>query len=172
MNYDEKLSLLVALFNELKTTYRKELKGYTLQFDNAVRRLGYCSFRDKVISISKAHIKATSVEQMTDTMKHEVAHAYSYYHHGVKGWGHNGFFYNACRVVGAKPLRCASVSEDENEITPKYIGVCRVCKYTFKAFRKRNHLTSCSKCSPTFNKAFIIDYIDFNDYEQSKEKGE
>lgn len=171
MKYDEKLSILVALFNELKNTYSKELKGYTLQFDNAVCRLGYCSYSNRVISISKAHIEATSIQQMTDTMKHEVAHAYSYYHHGIKGKGHNGLFYNACRVVGAKPLRCASVSEDEKEITPKYVGVCPSCKFTFKAFRKSKRLTSCGKCSPTFNREYVIHYVDFNDYKQLKEKG-
>jgi predicted SprT family Zn-dependent metalloprotease len=163
---------LIALFKELKDKYPKELKGYTLGFDNAIRRLGSCNYRERLITISNKHLVATSKEILINTLKHEVAHAYSYYHHGFKGRGHNGFFYNACSVIGAEPKRCASVSEDKEEITPKYVGVCPSCKFTFKAFRKLKRLTSCGKCSPTFNRAFIINYVDFNDYKKLKEKGE
>jgi predicted SprT family Zn-dependent metalloprotease len=165
-------SELVALFYELKSKYPNELKGYTFGFDNAVRRLGSCNYRKRFITISNKHLTATSKAILINTLKHEVAHAYSFYHHKDKGRGHNGFFYNACRVIGAEPKRCASVSQDIKMITPKYVGVCKVCNNKRNYYRLPKRRFSCGRCSEVFDVRFLIEFVKFEDIKNNKEKGE
>jgi predicted SprT family Zn-dependent metalloprotease len=166
----QKYRVITELFDNLKTTYSKELDGYKLDFNNRISALGLCSYRKKVIYISKVHLEATNLDQMIDTLKHEVAHAYSYYHNGKDGCGHNHHFYNACRVVGATPKRCASVSEDVFQVTPKYLGICKVHNVVARYHRFVSGKRSCQKCSNKYDERFLLDVVKFEDYKQGETK--
>jgi predicted SprT family Zn-dependent metalloprotease len=154
---------IIKEFYRLKEVYKEELSKYRIEFDNAKRRLGLCNYRKKVISISKIHLEHTSKEQMLDTLKHEVAHAYSYHHYGIDGRGHNHHFYNACRVVGATPKRCAVVSQDIKKITPKYLGICKVHNVVGEYHRYVSGL-SCGQCSKKFDKRYLLEIVKYEDY--------
>ena len=164
MEYQDKVNALVSLWNQLKTSYAKELRNYDLGFDNAKRRLGQCDYHNRVISLSKVHIEATNLDQMFETLRHEVAHAYSYYHHGNRGAGHNGLFYKACEIVGAKPQRCASVAGDVKEIPCKFVGLCKIHGFRSRFYRGNPGMRSCGECSSKFDKRFLLDIMTYEDY--------
>jgi predicted SprT family Zn-dependent metalloprotease len=164
----EKYNVITELFANLKATYSNELDGYKLDFNNRISSLGCCSYREKVIYISRVHLQATNLNEMVDTLKHEVAHAYSYYHNGRDGAGHNHHFYNACRVVGATPKRCASVTQDVVQITPKYVGICKVHNVVAKFHRFVSGKRSCNKCSNKYDERYLIDVVSYDDYKKTQ----
>lgn len=156
---------IIEEFYRLKRLYGLELHNYRIEFDNAKRRLGLCNYRKKIISISKIHLEHTSKEQMLDTLKHEVAHAYSYHHYGSEGRGHNHYFYHSCKVVGATPKRCAVVSEDIKKITPKYLGICKVHNVVARYHRFVSGARSCGQCSNKFDKRYLLEIVKYKDYQ-------
>ena len=165
MEYQDKLNALIGLWNQLKVSYAKELRNYDLTFDTAKRRLGQCNYAKRLISLSKVHIEATNLDQMFDVLKHEVAHAYAYHHHRHRGAGHNGLFYKACEVVGARPERCASVSGDVKEIPCKFVGLCKIHGLRSRFYRGDISRTrSCGLCSPKFDDRFLLDIVKYEDY--------
>ena len=161
MEYQDKVNALVSLWNQLKTSYAKELRNYDLGFDNAKRRLGQCDYHNRVISLSKVHIEATNLDQMFETLRHEVAHAYSYHHHGDRGAGHNGLFYKACELIGAKPQRCSSI---QINVPCKFVGLCKIHGFRSRFYRGNPGKRSCGVCSPKFDDRFLLDIIKYEDY--------
>jgi hypothetical protein len=166
-NFSYNLNVLLTLWQELKNKYEMELVDYRLELDNAKTRLGCCNYIEKRITLSKIHIECTNIYEMMDTLRHEVAHAYSYHHNGYAGSGHNHFFYDACKVVGARPKRCAAVVGDVKKIEPKYLGVCRFHNVVGE-YHKLVGMRSCHKCSKTFDKRFLLTYIDNPHYKKEQ----
>jgi hypothetical protein len=50
-------------------------EGWTFGFDNAVKRLGFCSYERKRITVSKHFTSEATERQFTQVVLHEVAHA-------------------------------------------------------------------------------------------------
>jgi hypothetical protein len=142
--------------------------NYKYHLNNTKSRLGQCDYINKIIYLSKIHIECTNINQMMDTLKHEVAHAYSYHHNGRDGCGHNHHFYNACRVVGATPKRCANVAEDEKEITPKYLGICKVHNVVGRYHKFVSGPRSCPKCNNKYDERFLLDVVKFEEYKKGE----
>ena len=67
------------LFNDLSQEYKIYLGGWTLMVDDAHWRLGQCRHKKKEIGISKFHLIGHSVDNVNDTLYHEVAHAIAGY---------------------------------------------------------------------------------------------
>jgi predicted SprT family Zn-dependent metalloprotease len=76
--------------------------GYRFKFDNAKRRFGQCSYRDKRISLSKplASNNLDNFFQINDTILHEIAHALSYKIHGSRGSGHCKRWVHVAKSIG------------------------------------------------------------------------
>lgn len=80
-----------AKLNALRTeAYRRfgehGLAGWEFQFDGAKRRLGYCNYRRKLISMSLKSSYANDEPVNTNTLLHEIAHALTAGHHHDKVW--------------------------------------------------------------------------------------
>lgn len=82
------------------------LADWTLAFVESGRRLGDCSFRDRVIRIARGHALDGSDEQIRDTVLHEIAHALA----GPLA-GHGPLWKAAARRIGATPRARAYESE-------------------------------------------------------------
>jgi predicted SprT family Zn-dependent metalloprotease len=167
ITFAEKLETLQNLWYELKEKYSIELLGYRFELDKAKRRLGLCNYNEKKIYLSRIHIECTNLEEMKDTLKHEVAHAYSYHYNGNAGAGHNHFFYDACKIVGARTKRCASATGDEKEITPKYLGICKVHNVVGRYYKFVGR-RSCSLCHPKYDERFLLDIVKYEDFKGEK----
>ena len=116
-------------------------KGWNFAFDNARRRLGLCSHRKKIISLSKYYIPLVDIEEINDTILHEIAHALV----GSKN-GHNHFWKQKAIEIGCNGK---SHYHGEARVEPKYIGTCPKCGRTISRHRRKR--ISFGKCSFVFD---------------------
>jgi predicted SprT family Zn-dependent metalloprotease len=137
------MNLITAsvLANTLLSKHGLTNKGWSFQFDNSLRRFGVCKYRTKVIGLSKSLTALNSVEEVKDTILHEIAHAIA----GYKA-GHGVDWKMVCIRIGARPVRCYT---RDNVVTPKlkYVAICGGCKKEHEKARivKNNRRVAC-KC--------------------------
>lgn len=94
----------------LRLMRKHGLVGWTFRFDHAKRRFGSCRPAQKLITLSRPLTLLNSVEEVRDTILHEIAHALE------PTDGHGKRWRQACIRIGARPQRCFT----ENEvITPQ-----------------------------------------------------
>lgn len=77
------------------------LKEWHMRFDESIRFLGRCNFRDKVIFISRSHALDGEDKDVIDTILHEIAHALA----GPKA-RHGPEWKKIARKIGATPRAC------------------------------------------------------------------
>jgi len=131
--------------------------GYRFKFDNAKRRFGCCSYRDKEISLSKplCEYNLNNFYQINDTILHEIAHALSYKIHSSKGLGHCKRWVHVAKSIGCNGKRCYDSSQ-VNKIESKYSLVCDTCGGNYPRHRKPRTEYSCANCSPTYDKRYLL----------------
>ena len=106
-------------------------KGWSFQFDESVRRFGLCSYRTKTISLSRTLVELNPIEQVRDTILHEVAHALA----GPTA-KHGRVWQLMAQSIGAKPERCYSSDEVQTPTAP-WQAVCQFCHRVIKRHRMR-----------------------------------
>jgi len=77
------------------------LKNWHFGWNRRKRSLGLCRYRDKTMELSVHFVLANSLEQVRETILHEIAHALA----GEKA-GHGPVWKMMCLRVGCKPERC------------------------------------------------------------------
>lgn len=117
-----------SLARELMNTH-----GYghwTFQFDRAKKRAGCCKYRRQVISLSVYYVANNSIEEITDTILHEIAHAIA-----GKDAGHGPCWKHVCRRIGANPERCY---DSAKVVMPKgrWLARCSKCGHEFRYHRR------------------------------------
>lgn len=130
-----------------------DLKWY-FEFDNSSRRFGCCNYRKHCISLSKKLVLLNEVEQVKDTILHEIAHALVGFEHG-----HDYVWRQKAIEIGCNGQRCYS-SEDTVLVEGKYAAECPGCKrisYRHKT-PKLGRMHSCGICSPRFDTRFILNW--------------
>lgn len=120
------------------------LTGWKFAYDRAKRRAGCCKHRTQTVSLSINFVIRNNDDEIKDTLLHEIAHALA-----GPGHGHDAYWKNICRKIGAKPVRCY----DSNEVSmPKgrYKAVCGGCQKVFHRHRrpKRSGFRYCPACGP------------------------
>lgn len=114
---------------------------WNFKFDNAKRRVGFCSYRYKTISLSRHFVPLLKEHEIRDTILHEIAHALV-----GKRNGHNNVWKAKALEIGCNGQRLYC---GEAKVKPKYKGVCPECgRIIYRHKRKR---ISCGKCSKVFN---------------------
>src|SRR5436853_7647176 len=93
---------------------RELLKQYGLHdwqfaFDHARRRFGRCDYTHRQITLSKTLTFLNPIEEVRDTILHEIAHALT------PGANHGPRWRAMCRQIGARPARCFA---EEQVVTP------------------------------------------------------
>lgn len=84
------------------------LDGWHFKFDHARRRFGSCTAAQKLITLSRPLTLLNPIDQVRDTILHEIAHGLA------PGDNHGSKWKAMCRKVGAKPERC---------FTPRQVAV-------------------------------------------------
>lgn len=116
---------------------------WTLNFDRAVRRAGYCSFRRQRISLSHHFVSLNPVEEVKDTILHEIAHALDGprpSHHA-----HDERWKAICKRIGCRPERCYK-AEDVVMPPSKWLAICGGCQREFPRHRYPKRQRYCAKC--------------------------
>jgi predicted SprT family Zn-dependent metalloprotease len=137
MNLIEAENLAVSL---MKQNGIWEL-GWRFSYGRALVEFGSCNYTTKVIKLSKHLTSLNNIEQVKDTILHEIAHAIA----GFKA-GHGYEWKLACIRIGAKPEQYY-VKSDVNTPKLKYFAVCGACGQTYeKARLKLKEVKRACKC--------------------------
>lgn len=128
-----------------------EDRDWSFGFDNGRRRAGLCSYTDKKITVSKYLSLVHSIDDVRQTMLHEIAHALC----GPKE-GHSKKWLATAKKIG---YRNETYTGDEiaKEFAP-YRGLCPSGHQHYR-YQKPKRLYSCHLCAKGFNKAYLIDWF-------------
>jgi len=114
---------------------------WNFYFDNARSRVGFCSHRKKIISLSREYIPQLERSEVKDTILHEIAHALV-----GSGNGHNHIWKQKAIDIGCNGKR---LYLGDACVIPKYKGTCPRCERAI--FRNKRTNISCSKCDRRYN---------------------
>jgi predicted SprT family Zn-dependent metalloprotease len=140
---------------ELMTKHGLIAKGWGFEFDNAKRRFGYCSYRGKMIGLSKHIVSLNDESHVKNTILHEIAHALCI------GHGHDWVWRQKAIEIGCNGDRCYN-GKEVAQPESKYIAECKGCNTIHRRHKKLpdGRSSSCAKCSGgKFNPKFVLDYI-------------
>ena len=98
---------VLDLFNKLNREYLDS--EYTFRWDKCKARFGVCRYKKKEISLSGPLFHLHPVEQMLNTVKHEVAHACDYKYNG-KSSMHGKPWKEWAIKLGAVPKACTKTN--------------------------------------------------------------
>ena len=99
MHLDQAEQLALALLQQ------HGLSHWKFSFDHARRRFGMCHVVHQRISLSRSLTLLNEIEQVRDTLLHEIAHALT------PGAGHGPRWQAQCVAIGARPQRCFTSGE-------------------------------------------------------------
>lgn len=133
------------------------LNNWSVTFDGAKQRAGYCSFLKKSISFSKYFVEMNGFDEIESTIKHEVAHAiaYVYFNHTE----HGKIWKKVAIAIGDDGKRCYDSAQ---VIMPKgkYIFECTNCHIEAHYHKKSSSIKACGKCCNKYNHGkFSMDYV-------------
>jgi predicted SprT family Zn-dependent metalloprotease len=132
---------------ELMNLHGLMTNSWVFQFDNAKRRLGYCSHYQKIISLSKNIMPLLNDAELNDIILHEIAHALV-----DKKHGHDAVWRAKAIEIGCNGNR---LYDGTPRIKHKYKGICPVCGHVITK-HKRN-VTSCISCGQKkFNRKYLF----------------
>ena len=117
---------------------------YIFQFDNAKVRFGYCSWKKKIISLSKHLVLMNNEEQVKDTILHEIAHALT------PKQSHNRVWRAKAIEIGCDGSRCYDSNKVESP-KGKYVYQCPTCEKKYYQHRRSRKTSACGKCCKTYN---------------------
>jgi len=131
-----------------------EDREWSFGFDNGRRRAGLCSYTDKKITVSKYLSLVHSVDDVRQTILHEIAHALC----GPKE-GHSKKWLATAKRIGYRNETYTG-EEIAKEYAP-YRGICPNGHQHYR-YQKPKRLYSCHICARGFNKAYLIDWFTKN----------
>lgn len=118
--------------------------GWTFGFNQNKRRLGVCRYAPKRIEVSTYHAEQSVLEEVEDTILHEIAHALTPGHH------HDNVWKAACRSIGARPERLYKGPALDRPA--KFIRKCVNCGQENPLFRRPKSTTAaCKRCCDRHN---------------------
>ena len=116
----------------LELMARHGLLDWTFAFNRRKRTLGLCRFRVKAIELSIYLVDRNPVDEVRDTILHEIAHALV-----GPGHGHDAVWKAKCLEVGARPER---LGYDVNMPVGRWQAVCAGCGRLHHRHRKPKHM--------------------------------
>jgi RimJ/RimL family protein N-acetyltransferase len=136
---------------ETEMLERLDDREWSFGFDSGRRRAGMCSYNDKKITVSKYLVLVHSVDDVMQTVLHEIAHALC----GPKE-GHSKKW-----LATAKKLGYRNDKYTGQEIAATYAPYKGLCPNGHEHFRYRkpSRLYSCQHCSNGYNSRYMIDWM-------------
>jgi len=119
---------MLTTFQQLQAFFQSkqqdfpELRNWTLTQNKRKAALGVANFRKKTIEVSSVLSACVSLEEMKDTVLHEIAHVLA----GLQA-GHGPAWRAACRKIGAKAERCHLMKTSDILHTFAYLLTCPKC---------------------------------------------
>jgi predicted SprT family Zn-dependent metalloprotease len=126
----------------LQLMARHGLHGWAFRFNRWKQAMGLCIYSRKTIELSIYFVERDNpVEEIRDTILHEIAHALAGHGHG-----HDKVWKRKCMDIGARPKRCGEADMPEG----RWQAWCRGCGKSFHRYRKptRGRGWFCRNCGP------------------------
>ena len=100
--------------------------GWRFVWGTAKKRFGCCKYDERVIEVSRPLLKIAKAGVTENTLRHEVAHA-------IAGYlsAHGTAWKQACKLTGAIPKACASISDIADDETSPLVYACCGCGETY-----------------------------------------
>lgn len=148
MNLTEAKELAISLM----TKYNLIKLGWKFDFNNRARSAGLCSYRKKIIYLSRIITELESYEFVKDVILHEIAHSLTPGHH------HNEVWKKKAIEIGCNGDRCFQHKKENLENIAKYKGVCPNGHEFFRMKKPKDNISqSCGFCDKTgFNRNYKI----------------
>ena len=124
--------------------------GWRFEWDRLRSCLGTCSYRRRVITLSRPLTEAQPDEaRVRNTILHEIAHALV-----GPGHRHNWIWQTKARQIGCDGERCSAGPE----LPTRWVGVCPTCGTRIGRHRltTRVRLTGKCKCRPYAAQALLV----------------
>lgn len=108
---------------------------WSFRWDNAKRRIGQCWHLDRRIQLSRPLVELNSVEEVLDTILHEIAH-------GLVGVEHD---HDRVWKAKARELGCSPKASANSIVLPPkpWIAVCEGCGRSFERYRRDRNRGHC-----------------------------
>jgi predicted SprT family Zn-dependent metalloprotease len=121
--------------------HRHGLAGWRFAWNRRKTCMGLCRYERQTIELSAYFVARNPVEEIRDTLLHEIAHALV-----GPGHGHDAVWEAKCREVGAVPRRCGEASMPAGA----WQATCPGCAKRFNRHRRpRRGKYYCQPCGPT-----------------------
>ncbi|MEM1055782.1 MAG: SprT-like domain-containing protein [Bacteroidota bacterium] len=130
-----------------------QARGWTFGFDRAKRRLGVCRIRQKQITLSAVLTPALSVEDVEDTIRHEIAHAIDAERRGRSC--HDATWKALARACGASPERTFSGDLPDDSDSAPYRAECPSCGRLSGVHRQPVRALRCRACHRAGRAAYL-----------------
>jgi len=118
------------------------LHGWAFRFNRCKQAMGLCVYQRRTIELSIYFVERDNpVEEIRDTILHEIAHALV-----GRGHGHDKVWKRKCIEIGARPVRCENANMPEG----KWQAWCGGCGKNFHRHRKPKRARGwfCRTCGP------------------------
>lgn len=112
---------------------------WTFKWDDAKTTGGRCWFGPKDISLSRPLTRIRTIENVQDTILHEIAHAMA-----GPGAHHNRLWKAHAWRLGARPERCL----DDARIDGAWTGTCPNCGTSYRRHRLTESARKRQACKP------------------------
>lgn len=129
---------------------RHGLAGWEVGLDSAKRRAGCCHHREKLISLSRPLTALHGVDEVRDTVAHEVAHALV-----GPGHSHDAVWQAKALELGSTGRRC--LPEDAPAVEGHVVGTCPN-GHISNRHRRPETVSSCDRCAPGFDPRFLLSW--------------
>ncbi len=116
-------------------------KGWAFDTDKATRRAGCCDFSRKKISISATFGQKVSIDELTDSVLHEIAHALAGKQHN-----HDSMWQQTAKDIGCKALRCHKIKFSRSKYTLTCQNGCFKQERMKRPSQKMLQNNRCKKC--------------------------
>jgi predicted SprT family Zn-dependent metalloprotease len=115
------------------------LHDWRFQFNRRKETMGLCVYTRRIIELSLHFVERNPIEEIRDTILHEIAHALVGHEHG-----HDRVWQRKCIEIGARPERCGKAEMPEG----KWLAGCASCGKAFHRHRKprRGRTWFCRGC--------------------------
>lgn len=117
------------------------LHDWSFRFNRRKRALGVCFYSRRALELSTHFVEVNTLEEVRDTILHEIAHALV-----GPGHGHGALWKAKCVEIGARPERCGAADMPAG----RWRALCGACGASYHRHRRPRRLLGwfCRGCGP------------------------
>lgn len=134
-----------------KELMSQTIPHYYFSWNNLKTINGRCVYRTRTIELSRHLTTLRTIQAVTLTIKHEMAHALT------QGDGHGRLWKSQMRAWGLPAERCSQDVVDKESIS-NWVAQCPGCGKLSYMIRKPRVVRSCGTCSKVYDERYRLTF--------------